>query len=84
MDLKVECYSGYRADERPVRFRLGAEVLEVEVIEDQWYGPSSRFFRVRAGDGNIYILRHDEENDRWTLDAFRKGCRGATCGPPKG
>jgi hypothetical protein len=32
----------------------------------------THYFRVRAGDGNVYILRHDQEQDRWRLDAFRR------------
>jgi len=71
-DIKVECYAGYRPDERPLRFTLGEQVLEVREVEDQWYSPSSRHFKVRASDGNVYILRHDEEQDRWSLDAFRR------------
>lgn len=71
-DVKVECYSGYKGEERPQRFRLGAQMLEVVTIEDQWYGPSAQFFRVLAGDGNLYILRHDQELQRWTLNAFRR------------
>lgn len=71
-DIKVECYSGYRAEQRPLRFTLGERVLEVVEVEDQWYGPSSRYFRVRASDGDIYLLCHDEEKDHWRLDAFRK------------
>jgi hypothetical protein len=73
-EIKVECYAGYKADQRPVRFILGANVLEIVELEDQWYSPSARYFRVRASDSNIYILHHDEEKDRWTLDAFRKVC----------
>ncbi len=71
-EIKVECYAGYRGEQFPVRFTLGGEVHEVREVEDQWYGPSSRYFRVRAGDGNIYVLRKDEEGDRWSLDAFRR------------
>jgi hypothetical protein len=75
-DIKVECYCGYRGEERPVRFTLGEQVLDVVEIEDQWYGPSSRYFRLRAGDGNLYLLRHDEGIDRWSLEAFRRPPRG--------
>jgi hypothetical protein len=69
--LRVECYSGYRADERPLRFTLGERTFEVEEVEDRWFSPEACFFRVRADDGNIYVLRHDETQDAWTLDAFR-------------
>jgi hypothetical protein len=71
-DIKVECYAGYKGDQYPKRFALGESLLEVEEIEDQWYSPSSQYFRVRASDGNIYILRHDQERDLWSLDAFRR------------
>lgn len=70
--LQVECYSGYKADQRPSRFRMEDRCFEVESVEDQWYSPESKYFRVRADDGNIYVLRHDEAQDRWTLEAYRK------------
>jgi hypothetical protein len=71
-NIKVECYAGYRAEQRPTRFILGDQALEVVEVEDQWYSPSSRYFRVRASDGNVYFLCHDEEKDCWRLDAFRQ------------
>jgi len=71
--IRVTCYAGYRADQRPLRFSLGERVLQVVVLEDQWYSPHALYFRVRADDGNTYILRHDEESDLWTLEAFRSG-----------
>jgi hypothetical protein len=71
--IHVESYSGYRRDQRPLRFRLGENLLEVEEIEDQWYSPEAMYFKVRANDRNIYILKHDESPDQWTLDGFRSG-----------
>jgi hypothetical protein len=71
-EIKVACYAGYKGEERPQRFQLGVQSLEVKGVEDQWYGPSSQYFRVQASDGNIYVLRHDQELDVWTLDAFRR------------
>jgi hypothetical protein len=70
-EIKVQCYAGYRADERPVRFTLGERTMEVAELEDCWHAPGVRWFRVRADDGNTYVLRHDEGQDLWTLDAFR-------------
>lgn len=76
-ELKVECYSGYRADERPLRFAFrasaGAPTYEVREVLDQWYGIGYRCFKVRADDGNIYILRHQESEGCWQLDSFRRG-----------
>ena len=70
--MKVQCYAGYKGEQYPQRFTLGEQVFEVREIEDQWYSPSSQYFRVRASDGNIYVLRHDQEKGAWTLDAFRR------------
>ena len=75
LKLKVECYAGYKAEERPLRFRSyekDARTFEVQEVMDQWYGPGYRCFKVRADDGNLYVLRHDESEDFWVLDSFRR------------
>lgn len=76
-ELHVECYAGYRADERPLQFELRGRPYRVEQVEDRWYSPGAVYFRVLANDGNFYILRHDEHQDSWTLDGFRAAQRGA-------
>ncbi|MBP7735081.1 MAG: hypothetical protein KA369_03835 [Spirochaetes bacterium] len=70
--LKVKCYSGARANERPVSFLLGEKLYGVSDIVDRWYGPDYLYFKVRADDGNIYILRCDESLDQWELEMFQK------------
>jgi hypothetical protein len=70
-EMRVECYAGYRADQRPVRFTLRGHVFEITEVEDQWYSPEAIYFRVRTQDGDFFVLRHDEAQDVWTLDAFR-------------
>jgi hypothetical protein len=72
MKVRVECYSGYKADERPLRFQMGAHEYIVEEVLDQWYGPDEMFYKIRAGDGNVYILRHDERSGEWRLESFRR------------
>jgi hypothetical protein len=69
--VSVECYAGHRADERPLRFTLSGHRYEVTEVDDQWYSPEARYFRVLADDGNLYVLRHDERRDAWTLEGFR-------------
>ena len=71
MKLRVESYSGHKADERPIKFWLGDAVHFVEAIEDQWYGTDAIYFRVRSDDGNTYVLGHCEATDEWTLESFR-------------
>ena len=71
LSIQVECYAGYRADQRPLQFTLRGKTFKVVEVEDQWYEPEATYFRLRADDRNFYILRHDEPQDIWTLDAFR-------------
>jgi hypothetical protein len=71
--VNVECYSGFKAEERPIRFSLGGRTLEVVTIVDRWYGPSEKYFRIEADDGNTYILRHDEGQDQWSLQVYAAG-----------
>ena len=75
--VQVECYAGYRADERPVRFVLDGHPYEVTSLEDKWYSPGAAYFRVIAADGNRYILRHDEAQDVWSLTGFRATAQAA-------
>jgi hypothetical protein len=74
MKLSVECYSGRKADERPVRFWLGGRQYQVQDVLDQWYDPESISFKVRADDGNLYILREKISTPAgtWDLVPFRK------------
>ena len=70
--VRVECYAGYKGDERPVRVRFGERTEEVRDVEDRWYSPGVTFFRVVAESGDRYILRHDEAQDVWTLEGFQE------------
>ncbi len=74
MQVRVESYSGYKIDQRPLCFYLRDRKYQVEEVLDQWYGPDDTYFRVRAEDGNIYILRHAHAGPEggWTLESFRR------------
>lgn len=74
MKLNVECYSGRKADERPIRFRLDGQDYRVETVLDQWYDPEHIFYKVRADDGNFYILREKTSmpNGQRDLISFRQ------------
>ncbi len=78
MRVEVVCYSGYKGDERPVRFRLRGQDYTVEAVLDQWYGPEDTFFKVRANDGNDYILRRSSSvpDGEWSLESFCEVERG--------
>jgi hypothetical protein len=74
MELEVDCYCGRKADERPVRFRLAGHEYLVEEVLDQWYGPQDAFYKVRAHDGNLYMLRRETSTPEgiWHLVSFRQ------------
>ena len=72
MKLRVECYAGVKADARPVRFQLDDRDNLVEEVLDQWYGSDDTFFKVRADDRNLYVLRRSTPSDEWTLESFRQ------------
>ena len=67
-DINVECYSGYKADERPVSFIICDKKLKVTNILEQWRCPDSDHFKVTADDGKGYLLIHDIAKDVWILE----------------
>ncbi len=72
MILRVQCYAGREADERPVRFQLGDREYLVEEVLDQWYGPDEIFYKICTDDGNLYILGRHTAADEWRLESFRR------------
>jgi hypothetical protein len=74
MRVQVECYSAYKAEERPVRFRIDDYQYKIDEVLDQWYGPEDAWYKVRAHDGNVYILRRRTSvpDGAWELVSFRK------------
>jgi hypothetical protein len=84
--VKVECYSGFKADERPLRIHFASQTLEVAEVEDRWYSPGATFFRVRTTNEERYVLRREDAQDVWTLTAFRaaeRTRRAAPASPPQ-
>jgi hypothetical protein len=69
--LHVECYAGYKGDERPLRVLIDEQMLDVAEVENRWYSPGATYFRVLMTNGERYVLRRDDAQDLWTLEAFR-------------
>jgi hypothetical protein len=72
MAIRVECYAGYRGEQEPTAFWLGSRRLAVRAIVDRWFAPAQRWFRVDADDGNLYVLRHDDQQGEWDVAAFTR------------
>ena len=68
--IKVNAYSGYKANERPLSFSLGDLKIEIIKIIDQWTDPDRDFFRVQGDDGWVYTLSWDREKDIWAITKF--------------
>jgi hypothetical protein len=73
--VQVETYSGYKADERPVRVTIDDRLHEVAEVEDRWYSPGATFFRVRLTDGERYVLRRIQAQEVWVIEAYRSSTR---------
>ncbi len=63
--MRVEFYSGSKAEEEPrVLWIMDRRVEVLEVLE-RALAQNHRLFRVRGDDGRVYTLR--EESDEWTI-----------------
>ena len=69
--VRVECYAGYKGEERPIKLQLREQMVDVAEIEDRWYSPGATYFRVLLTTGERYVLRRQDAQDLWTLQAFR-------------
>lgn len=65
--IEVAAYSGYKANERPLHFTLGANRLGVVEVLDRWYGEEHDYFKVLADDGKVYLIRWHRLPDLWFL-----------------
>jgi hypothetical protein len=68
----VECYSGYKVNERPVAFiHAGRRRAVIEII-DRWYEggcdpgrPAMDYFKVTTDTGENFILRYNALFNAW-------------------
>ncbi len=72
--VQVECYSGYKANERPTAFIYRERRYEIAEILDRWYegGPDSNriradYFKVKTVEGDIFLLRYLYLFDAWSV-----------------
>ena len=66
MMLRVECYASHRGEETPRVLYLDERKVFVEDVLDAWLGPDHRYFKLKADDGDIYIIRQDNAGT-WEL-----------------
>lgn len=68
--VRVECYSGYKADERPVRFYVGEREFAIERVLDRWAAPEADGFRVATAAG-IWVLERSRGDGAWTATPWK-------------
>ena len=71
--IRVECYAGYRGEETPRVILMGGERIAVAMVVDQWLAPDHRYFKVQDTAGDLFIVRHDVNADRWELIMYQRG-----------
>jgi hypothetical protein len=69
--VDVACSAGHRGEQTPRTLILGERRLDVAEVLDAWLAPDHRYFKLRAADGDTYLVRHDERSDTWELTMFR-------------
>ena len=72
--VQVDCYSGYKANERPTAFTYQGHRLEISEIIDRWYEggvkpdqPVIDYFKVRTSEGQVFLLRYLSLFDAWSV-----------------
>ena len=74
VQVQVDAYSGFRANERPLAFELEGVRHEVAEVGDRWYEggrtPKDQrldYFKVRTVSGREFILRYNALFDVWSV-----------------
>jgi len=74
LPIRVECRSGYRAEETPRVLCWGGRRLAVQEIQDRWYQgeidpefPSADYFKVLTEDGLSRIIKYERSSHAWYL-----------------
>ena len=55
-----------------MHFTVRGRKLLVEEIVDRWYGKNDDYFKIRANDRKIYLIKYNRDEDLWTLEKI--GC----------
>jgi len=71
--IQVHTYSGYKADERPLKFEHEGQVHMIREIINQTFeevvgNGMRRKFTVRTEERKIFTLFHEEIRNQWFLE----------------
>ncbi len=70
--VQVECYSGYKTNERPMAFTFRGQRRKIVEILDRWYEGGIEpnavvldYFKVKTDEGSVFLLRYAADSDTW-------------------
>ncbi len=72
IEIKVECYAGYRGDETPRVIWFESRKIEIKKVLDRWLDPDHRYFKMQDDEQRIYIIRHDTNTGSWELIFYQE------------
>lgn len=72
--IKVSSYSGYKANERPLKFNYKGKTYKVKEIlssslEQSTDGELRRRFAVKTDNGLVFNIHYDERDKLWFMEA---------------
>ena len=77
--IEVQCYAGYKSNERPVSFLFHGREFRVMKIIDRWYEgsadssmPMLDYFNIQTDDGDHYIIRYNHLFDKWSVAIHKR------------
>ncbi len=71
MKLQVEFFENSAGEAEPCTFYLKTQRIRIIEIIDRWLSPKHCYFKVKADDGGIYILRYEASDEQWELTMFQ-------------
>lgn len=71
--IKVSSYSGYKANERPLKFNYKGKIYNVKEIlssslEQSTGGEFRRRFAIKTDDGLLFNIHYDERDKLWFME----------------
>ena len=71
MDIRVDTTLDPDGAPRPRRLCFDDRRIDVAELRDRWDGRAYRYYKLIGEDRNVYILRCDEPQNKWTLVLYR-------------
>ena len=69
--IEVECCLKNKSNWGPATFSLMGRPYKVKEIIDTWHAKVAVYFKIKAQDDNIYLLKYDERIAKWDLVFFQ-------------